>query len=382
MYQVEVLDANLNPVGLLKEFPPNSGDVWLTYGKTLSNYAKARFRVATRDPFVARGDVLVPYHNHIVIRRGGKVVWQGIVVNNPSRNKNYIEVEAYDYLYLLSKVLIQQDTAPKDTNFKQIDSGTMASTITTLITQAAANAPTGSIIKKIVPGQIDNPSFPQGFVDATGKDLSNQPWTWSSNFLIKYDYQDTLYVIESLSVYCQFEFELVWNGANLVFNFKKDLGQNRPGLVFDFRTLGPGTLDDFDVPLNGDRMANHLIGTAADNNFQVLKVDQSDTASIAKYGQVDGIAAYKDVKNSSLLKQRVAEELRIVADPSSAIKLLAKPSVYPIGTFNLGDRVTVFIDHYGVQVNEVRQVVGYEVDVHLTGYEQIKLTTNIPRAGL
>ena len=69
-----------------------------------------------------------PYH--VRIKRGNETVWQGAIVDNTERNRNYVEVRAVEYLFYLDKILIRRDADKPDTdedesNFRVFKTGTM-----------------------------------------------------------------------------------------------------------------------------------------------------------------------------------------------------------------------------------------------------------------
>lgn len=89
-------------------------------------------------------------------------------------------------------------------------------------------------------------------------------------------------------------------------------------LVFEYGNYG--SVEDYDCPLDGDRMANELTGVAADPiTGQLIHVEKADDESIKKYGRIQGVAAYVDVKTKNALTSRVVEELRLTSTPDSEI---------------------------------------------------------------
>src|SRR5690606_7358182 len=96
----------------------------LRYSKELSDYGYAQFRISTKDPVLTEfGDIIKPHAYHIRIKRGREIVWQGAIVDNTERNKNYVEIRAVEYLFYLDKILIRRDadkpsTDDDESNFK------------------------------------------------------------------------------------------------------------------------------------------------------------------------------------------------------------------------------------------------------------------------
>src|SRR5690348_16452280 len=105
---VEILDSSLGKIAEIRNLVPldKSGTV-LRYSKELSDFGTCSFRVSVHDPlFTDLGDILIPHKYHVRINRGGTYIWQGAIIDNPVRNKYYVEVRAAQYLYYFDHVLI------------------------------------------------------------------------------------------------------------------------------------------------------------------------------------------------------------------------------------------------------------------------------------
>src|SRR5215471_18455328 len=91
---VQILDKSLNKVAEIKNlYPINQDGMILRYSKELSDYGKCLFRVRSNDPlFNKLGDILVPHTYNIRIKRDNATVWQGAIIDNSHRTKNYVEV--------------------------------------------------------------------------------------------------------------------------------------------------------------------------------------------------------------------------------------------------------------------------------------------------
>lgn len=374
-YQVDILDASLNYKATVRNLVKlNDTGIFLFYSNRLSNWGKARFRIGTDDPLLAsEGDILTPLKYHVRIKRFGVVIWQGVIVKNPQRNNRFIEVEAYTYLYLLSRTLIKHD-APDGQgaeNFRTLNNGTMATYIQTLLTEAIATM--GTPLASLTSGTIDNPNFPADFRDANNVTLTGG-WTFSPTFPLKVDYRDCLYLINLLAIYANCDYEIT---PGFVFNFQNYIGNRLPQMAF---TYGPqGNIEDYNVPLDGDAMANYLQGVAADNQNLILHAEQSDSASIIESGRIDGVAAFADVKTLSILQQRLRQQLTQVKTSDPELHFFANERAYPLGQYGVGDTVHVQIQHGITDVDTLRRIVGIDVEVHLTGKERIRVLTNKPR---
>lgn len=372
-YRVELLDSALVPITRVQNLVPldTSGN-FLEYQSKLSQYGFCKFRIGTKDPMWNQfGDIAQPYANHVRVYRSNVLVWSGVIVQCTKRNKNFIEIRAFDYLYLLSKVLLRHD-ATGDVNYRTVNSGTLATAVQTILTEAKADGP--STLNLLTLGNLENPNFPANFTDINGLAIGGQPWTFSSNFLIKFDYRDVLYVLQSFGTYANCDFTI---DQNMNFTFQKFIGNKQPNIMFEYSNYG--AIEDYELPLDGDRMANYLVGIAADIDGNILKVELTDDDSIKKYGKVPGVAAYTDVKNIDLLRSRITQELQLVSTPDSEINIVLNDRAYPLGQYGLGDIVTIKIKDHIINVNVQRRVVAIDVKVHKTGKETIRLVTNVPQ---
>jgi len=382
-YQIEILNNSgslVTPVSILAPINKAGDTISLTY--RLSNYGQLNFRVSTKDPlFDTVGDVFEPYRYHVRVLRFGSEVWRGVIINNPQRNNRYVECVAYSYLFLLKKILIRHDASvtPGDgfDNYKTFNSGTMDTAITTIINNAIADAGSNNPVSTFTIGTIENPNYPSNYTDTSGNPMTGA-WTFSSSLTLQYDYRSALYVIGSMAQYVGYDFEVT---HAKVFNFKDFIGNRVANKTF---TYGPGgNLLDYNLPRYGERMANNLIGVAADFGNQILHVEQSDTASMSTYGKVQDVAAYIDVKNTNALKSRLNEELRLISTPESEVHLELNDKAPQLGEYNIGDIITIDINDGVVSYrNQQRRIVGINIKVTNSGSDQITLITNKPKDGI
>lgn len=383
-YTVEVLDINLVPLGRIVSFPKLDNSLnFLEFSQKLSDYGMCRFRVATEDEiFTHLSNLFTPYKHHIRVRRNGVVVWQGIVVNVPHRTAKYLEVQAYEYAFLLKKTLVQHDTVG-DTNYRTLKSGTMADAITTFITETSAKTGVQTALAGLLIGTIENPNFPDGYVDSSNNSIAGQPWTFSEDFQLKFDYRDMLYVISVLAAYAQFDFEITTvvddaGVTTLTFDFKQYIGNRDVMHTFEY---GPGAaIENFDSPLDGEGMVNTITGIAADNDFNILAIrDLPLASSIDTYGTLQGVAAYGDAKNLNVLRSRVNEELIVAGIPDVEIRVILSDRAMPLGKYHIGDKARFIINKNDIQVDQIRRIIGIDVKVNENGHETINLITNVPR---
>lgn len=380
MTTVEILDKSLNKITEVKNlYPLNNNGMILRYSKELSDYGECRFRIKSNDPiFDQFGDITEPHAYHIRIKRDGTTVWQGAIIDNPQRTKDFIEVIGYQYLYYLDKLLIKRSSNNPATNeadgiYRIFNSGTMSSAISTIITEVQAAIGGNHPLDAITAGTIENPDYPTGFTDGTT--ALTGAWSFSDTVALQYDFHTVYYVIKSFGIYTDADFEV---DNNLVFNFKKFLGNKVTNITFQYGTRG--NVIDYNAPRLGRRMVNDLWGIATDSYGKIYHIEQSDTDSINHYGKLEDATAYADVKDNNFLRTRINNDLRYTKTPDDApLNLLLNEKGYPLGQYDIGDLVDVVIKDNIIDINTKRRVVGITVNVHNTGREIVTVQTNKAR---
>lgn len=394
-YKIEILDLNLNKITeVLNPVPINKNGDLFRYSKELSDFGQCLFRISAYDPVLTQyGDIIKPHQYHVRLRRNNTIVWQGAIIENAKRTKDFIEIIAAEYEFYLGKILVARTsidpaTTTADGIFRIFNSGTMAAAVTAMINESITtwkNSTNGnSVLANMTVGTIENPNYPPNMVDGAGTKLSGA-WSFSSNLQLTYDYQTVLYVLKSFGIYAYADFYI---DTNLTFNFKKFVGNDHHYDVnFNFtKKAGAsqqvGNIIDYNLPRFGQRMVNQLWGIATDNQGKVLNDPETDQTSISTYGLMEGVAAYSDVKDKSILKARTQAELPLIATPdeTNAIVVLNETAAYPLGQWDIGDLVTINVQNNSVNFVDTRRVVGVTVVVHNTGREITTVQTNKPQA--
>jgi len=382
---VEILNTSLEKIAEMRNlYPINQAGMVLRYSDELSDYGTCTFRVATKEPLLASlGDILVPHKYHVRIKRGKTIVWQGAIIDNTERNKNYIEVKAAQYEYYLDKMLIRRDTsAPAGTdtstdswkNYRTFLSGTMASNVTTIVNNAITDFGTDHVLGAMTVGTIENPDYPDGFTNATGSPLTGG-WSFSDFITLRFDYHSVEYVLEAFALYTNSDFYI---DNDLVFHFKKFVGRKNTDITFEYGTFG--NIVDYNLPRLGGRMSNSLWGIGADEDGTILHANQRDEASIQEYGLLMSAEAFADVKTQNQLKKRMAETLQFTKTPEdSPVNVILNEKAAPFGVYEVGDIVTVKVTDYNIAFNKPRRIVGITVTLHNTGREIITVQTNKPQ---
>lgn len=383
---VEILNRDLEKVAEVRAlYPLNPSGMILRYSQELSDYGTCEFRIAAEDRlFDDFGDVIEPHKYHVRIKRGNATVWQGAIVDNPERNSKFWSVKAYEYDFYLDKVLVKRtrktgygQTEPSEDiglHYRVFSSGTMATAVTNLLTEAKAALGSNHVLANVTTGTIENPDYPKNFVDGDGDPLTGA-WSFSDDVVLEFDYHSVLYVLKAFGIYSSADFYI---DTDLSFNFKKFVGNKNNGMTFEYGARG--NIADYDVPRYGGRMSNDIYGIAADPNGVILHANKRDEQSINTYGLIQSQAAYADVKGRNPLAARLAEELRLVANPEeSPINLTLNENAYPVGQFGVGDIVTVKIQDRTLDFKQSRRIVGITVNLHNTGRELTTIQTNRPR---
>lgn len=393
-YQIEILNLALEKVAeVVAPYPLDKSGNVLRYSKELSDFGQCTFRISTYDNFWTQyGDVIQPHKYHVRIRRNTAIVWQGAIIENSKRTKDYIEIVAAEYEFYLSKIFVKRssnDPATGEANkiFRIFNSGTMAAAVTAMINESLATWKTGtnsnSILANMTLGTVENPNYPPNMTDGSGTKLTGA-WSFSTSLQLTYDFQSVLYILKSFGIYAYADFYV---DSNLVFNFKKFVGNDHHYDVnFTFNKKSGshpsvGNIIDYNLPRFGQRMVNQLWGIATDTNGKVLNDPETDQASISNYGLMEGVAAYADVKDQNILKARTTAELPLISSPdeTNVMVVLNETAAYPLGQWDIGDLVTINIQNNGVSFNDIRRVVGVSVSVHNTGRELTTAQTNKPQ---
>ncbi len=380
LYTIEILDKNLNKIAEVKNPYPlgRSGHI-LRYRKELSDWGDCAFRVATKDPLLTTyGDILEPHKYHIRIRRYQEIVWQGAIIDNPVRNKNFIEVMGGEYLYYLDKKRVKRDaeTVAGDgkNNYRLFNTGSLATAVTNVINEMKAEVGDNHILANITVGTVENPNFPNNFTNTSGAALTGE-WAFSESVAMQFDYHSILHVLKSFGNVSNADFEI---DNDLNFNFYKFLGRRQYDVGFTYGTHG--NIIDYDMPRYGRRMVNDYYGLATDEKGALLRIQETDSASINDYGKMEGSTAFADIINNNVLRARLREELSFLRLPDTApVNVVLDDKTYSIGTWRVGDIVNIRIKDNVIDFNAPRRIVGLTTTVHNTGKELVSVQTNKPR---
>lgn len=383
---VEILDRSLNKICEVRALVPlNKGGMVLRYSRELSDYGICEFRISTNDPIWSSfGDVVVPHAYHVRLKRGNAYVWQGAIIDNPVRNKDFVQVRAAEYEFYLDKVLIKRTSAvsyggdePSESigkHYRIFSSGGIDDAVNSIVTEVVAALGDNHILAGLTAGTVDNPNYPKNFIDSNGNPLTGE-WAFSGDVVLQFDYHSVLYVLKAFGIYSGADFEI---DESLQLNFQTFLGNKNPGIGFVYGTRG--NIVDYNIPRLGGRMVNDLYGIAATPDGDILHAEKTDEVSKDTYGLLQGATAFTDVKDKNALAVRLAEQVRLSGSPELApANFVLNEQAYPFGVYGVGDLVTAQVNDGAIAYDEIRRVVGYTVSVHNTGREIVTVQTNKPR---
>ncbi|MCK9463786.1 MAG: phage tail protein [Proteobacteria bacterium] len=286
-------------------------------------------------------------------------MWAGVIVNNPHRNHEFIEVEAYTYEYLLSKIQVKHSTA-KDSRI--FDSGTMATAITTIINEG--KAVTSSPIASFTLGTITNPNYPW---------VSGTAWTFTSTYSMEFPYCNALQIISSFADITNADFTV---SDSKVFTFKPTIGRDRTDI--SLRYGRGGNVSDYDAPLDGGNLSNDLIVFSLDKaGTNLISSSAMDTSTFGTYGRLWRSIPINDQLEQYQLNAKVGNLFKLDKSPDTQISLVLNERAMPIGTYDLGDTISIAISDGPIAVNKTARVIGWRCFVTNTGVESVSILTNL-----
>lgn len=398
--QIQILDSSLNVITTINSPAPLTSSNYLEYSKELSDFGQCKFRVSSYDVlFKNFSDILQPHVNHIRILRGGVTVWQGAIIENAHRTMDYVEVIAAEYEWYLNKILVQRTsidpaTGTADNIYRifgttyqtpEVLGQTMAQAVTTIMNETITTykGTTGvHPLANMTLGTITNPNYPPNSTNGADPPVAlTGPYVFGDGINapnMQFDFHTILYILKSFANVSYSDFKI---DTALAFNFLPFYG-NDSHYDVNFTWGTRGNAVNFNVPRLGQQMANDLIGIATDINGVVLHAEQTDQTSVTTSGIIQAVAAYADIKDQATLNARVQAELPLISSPSdSPITFTLNEKAYPLGVYDIGDIVTVNVDHDFLTYSAVKRIVGITVTVDNTGRETITVQLNTPLPG-
>lgn len=327
----------------------------LQYDDYLSSFGTLKFRVQTKSPVAAK-NLFVPYQNHVKLYRFNKLVWAGIITDNPSRNKLYIEVVARTYVWLFTKIPVKTPSTTEERVFK---TGTMKDAVTAIFNEGKAIS--DSPISTYTLGTIDNTKYPWD-----GKD-----WTFTDVYKMSFFYNDLFTVLSCFADVTNADFEVT---PDKTFNFREKIGTDRKDIVLKYGK--GGNVEDYDSPLDGNNYINDSVIMSRNvKGDAVIKSEQSDSASFSVNGRLWGTTSLDEEIAQEMLDSK-AKMIFKANGIDSQLSLVLNENALPLGSYQLGDRVTAIIEDGPIRVNQTRRVIGWKVFVTDTMKETATIITN------
>lgn len=168
-----------------------------------------------------------------------------------------------------------------------------------------------------------------------------------------------------------FDFGIDYSGgpSNLGFKVTWSFPQRgrQTGLVFDASK---------DVQLmrwtkDGSRIANRTVAIGNGNGDATLAVVTSDTSLLSAYPVYETVNMHKDATDLTALTDHARQDLKYFKKPVETIelKVAANNVDVGLGTFIVGDVVTVKASSGFVQINNLYRIIGYTVEVDQDGFD-------------
>jgi len=363
MYQLKVCNsAGLVLADITRDLAPLDGRVILNFNDYLSSFGTLTFRVQTKSPRAAM-DIFTPYKYHVKLYRFNELVWNGIIVDNPRRNHKFIEVRAYTYAWLFSKVMVQHNKSDSQTlEARMITSGTMSDTLTTIFNECKGI--TSSPIANFTLGTITNPPFPW--------DL-NTTWSFSDILSMGFTFNNFLTLISSFADVSRSDWVVT---KDKVLSFVQGVGVHRKDIAFTFGK--GGNILDYDSPLDGRGFVNdHITACLKRNDYVIINSEDSDTSTYATMGRLWGSTSLSESLDQLLLNEKGKQIFKLNSTLDSQLSLDLADNAPQIGQFNLGDFVNIIIKDGPINFNSERRIIGYRTTVTDTMIENTSVITNV-----
>lgn len=153
----------------------------------------------------------------------------------------------------------------------------------------------------------------------------------------------------------------VGSGLNFQVTWSYPTRGRRTGLVFDANkdvTLMRWTKD-------GTKIANRVIAVGNGSGDNMLALVTSDTSLLSSYPVYETAIQHKDVTDRNLLADKNRQDLKYYKKPVESIELqvLANSPDVGLGTFIVGDTVTVLASSGFVNINNLYRIIGYTVSI-------------------
>lgn len=152
------------------------------------------------------------------------------------------------------------------------------------------------------------------------------------------------------------------------FTFKRDVGVERPDVVFEMNS----EIIDVYMPKDYRYIRNDVKGWSVIEGPDVINDTQTDATSITNYYRRELSPVFGALTTSSELTEKTKDFLKENKDPSKNVSFSFAAGLIPFDGYNMGDDVQIRINRGRLDIKEYRRVVGMEVEVDNSGEETAK----------
>lgn len=157
--------------------------------------------------------------------------------------------------------------------------------------------------------------------------------------------------------------------TDLTLDFKSSIGSLlSERFVFNYLDPRASNIVDFTVLRDFNYIANDITGKAG-----VTTSNETDVASIGKYGLVEKFVSFPDADHIDDLNNATVE----YKDEHAEVRLLPQiqinNAIISLSCYTIGDKVTLVIKKGALDLNGIYQIVAISVDVDDTGFETVNL---------
>lgn len=350
-------DATFTPLRAIAvcKFAKNIG-----YADYAQDVPEAFFTLNQDDPMATRiADAMDVGVVHLLIYRDGVLVWTGWVI---TRNATEEDVVFYAYGYLAGIYWLHSDWNVQYVN-AQID------TIVSDHWLRAKNSLSNSMVHWIATGTIEAPVTTSG--GSTAIVLPTYSLYWKRILQVMREMTTLGMGDTTNSVLFEMTFE-----RTPKFNFWKDRGTVKPNVVWRY----PGAfLRGFIEESSNIYHRNDLLVAGASASDALLRTEVLNAPDSAAMGLRQESVFFAWVRDSVELARGAARRAAVALRPASDLTLIMHPNMVDPpyangGAWRITDRVRIRIDRGATQVDEMRQITGYQV-LQMRGVEHVRVLT-------
>lgn len=332
-HKIEVYDINDNLVAVLD----NAANK--TYERALNRSTTFRFTIPLRDP-KANQDILKGGQNYIKYYRGTQLQWAGQIVNiqRSLAGEEIASVLCADWFFLLK----HRRTNPERI-FTAVNEGTI---LQTLVNESQAL-----------------PNGDYGIIIGSNTSTSPRDRTYNSKILSE-AFMEMSEVIDGL------DFEIT---PDKTLNIYENKGTDRRDThVFEYGL----NISEVNFIEDYTDIVNDSYGIGKDD----LTATFADTSLQPTYYLREAVENFGDISSAATLTGHLQNTVYNKALGEKKYELSVMPAASPqFGTYEIGDSVTIKIDHPNFTVDTVARIISWSVTINNDGGETIALKVSTTR---